>query len=159
MNIFVVDRDPVVAARQLCDKHITKMTVESCQILATVMHRYGLGHLVTYKPTHQNSPCTRWAGDSFQNFYWLFLHAQELAYEFTRRYDKIHKSQQYLQEYSAPDALPDIGLTPFALVMPECYHDPCAVTAYRNFYIAEKNKFAKWKSGNEPFWWKSNNLQ
>ena len=34
MNIFVTDKDPVVAAQNLCDKHINKMIVESAQMLA-----------------------------------------------------------------------------------------------------------------------------
>ena len=29
MNIFVVDNDPKIAARQLCDKHVVKMILET----------------------------------------------------------------------------------------------------------------------------------
>ena len=152
MNIFVVDYDPTIAAKMLCDKHVVRMLLESCQLLATVMHRYNLP--ATYKPTHHNHPCTKWAGNSFDNFYWLFRHAEELALEFTRRYGKIHKCQQYLQEFIAPDDIPFIGLTKFAQAMPEVYHDSCAVKAYRNYYINEKSGFAQWKNGNIPYWYK-----
>ena len=38
MNIFVVDEDPRVAAKSLCDKHVVKMIVESGQMLSTT-HR------------------------------------------------------------------------------------------------------------------------
>lgn len=38
MNIFVVDQDPVVAARQHCDKHVVKMILEYGQMLSTA-HR------------------------------------------------------------------------------------------------------------------------
>ena len=38
MNIFVLDKDPRVAARMLCDKHVPKMIVESAQMLSTA-HR------------------------------------------------------------------------------------------------------------------------
>jgi len=31
MNLFVLDKDPVVAAQQQCDKHVVKMIVESGQ--------------------------------------------------------------------------------------------------------------------------------
>ena len=34
MNIFVTDPDPVVSAEVLPDKHIVKMTLETCQMLA-----------------------------------------------------------------------------------------------------------------------------
>ena len=38
MNIFYLDRDPVVAAQLMCDKHVVKMILESAQILSTA-HR------------------------------------------------------------------------------------------------------------------------
>ena len=38
MNIFVLDENPIVAARMMCDKHVVKMIVESGQMLSTV-HR------------------------------------------------------------------------------------------------------------------------
>ena len=41
MNIFVVDEDPEVAARQLCDKHVVKMILESAQMLCTVALEHG----------------------------------------------------------------------------------------------------------------------
>jgi hypothetical protein len=34
MNIFATDSNPIIAARNLCDKHINKMIVESAQMLA-----------------------------------------------------------------------------------------------------------------------------
>ena len=38
MNIFVLDKSPVQSAIYMCDKHIVKMIVESCQLLSTA-HR------------------------------------------------------------------------------------------------------------------------
>ena len=38
MNIFYVSRDPFLAATMLCDKHVVKMILESCQMLSTA-HR------------------------------------------------------------------------------------------------------------------------
>ena len=35
MNIFVLDKDPIVAAKMACDKHIVKMILESAQMLCT----------------------------------------------------------------------------------------------------------------------------
>ena len=42
MNIFVLDRDPYKAAEMMCDKHVVKMIVESCQMLSAGMD-------ITYK--------------------------------------------------------------------------------------------------------------
>ena len=38
MNIFVLDKNPIKAAQQHCDKHVVKMIVESGQMLSTA-HR------------------------------------------------------------------------------------------------------------------------
>lgn len=38
--------------------------------------------------------------------------------------------------------------------MPEQYKNEDAVQAYRNYCVAEKSRFAKWKLGNRPEWWK-----
>ena len=35
MNIFVLDENPVIAAKMACDKHIVKMILESAQMLCT----------------------------------------------------------------------------------------------------------------------------
>ena len=38
MNIFYLDRDPVIAAQMSCDRHVVKMILESAQMLSTA-HR------------------------------------------------------------------------------------------------------------------------
>lgn len=148
-----MDKDPKKAAHMLCDRHVVKMCLEGCQMLATVMHRYGIP--CTYKPTHYNHPCTLWAGESKQNFIWLWTHTMELFEEYTRRYGKVHKSQQFMNEYICPSNMPSVGLTPFAQAMPDQYKNEDAVTAYRNYYIGEKSSFSKWKNGNIPEWFKT----
>jgi len=49
MNIFVTDPSPTVSAQVLPDKHVVKMPLESCQMLAIVCsekwgHGYGEIH-------------------------------------------------------------------------------------------------------------------
>ena len=36
MNLFILNRNPVIAAQDQCDKHVVKMIVESAQMLSTV---------------------------------------------------------------------------------------------------------------------------
>lgn len=55
MNIFILDTDPIVAAKYLCDKHIVKMAVESCQLLSTALPQ----DKAPYKHTHINHPCAK----------------------------------------------------------------------------------------------------
>ena len=39
MNIFFLDRLPEKSAEMLCDKHIPKMLLETCQMLSTAYQR------------------------------------------------------------------------------------------------------------------------
>lgn len=145
MNIFVVDYNPIVAARMLCDKHVVKMVLESAQILSTV--RGG-----PYRSTHPNHPCVLWASANKTNYNWLVRHALELCNEYTSRYGKRHKSQDVIEQLSqCPDNVP-VGSSCFVQCMPEQYRHRDTVTAYRRYYHS-KSEFAKWRLGNEPHWW------
>ena len=100
MNIFVVDRDPIIAARLLPDKHVTKMILESCQMLSIVFsdHYWDIGTVTkvdgtpfkTAKGAFKNHPCTKWAADSVAHCAWLIQHACGLSEEFRKRYGKFH---------------------------------------------------------------------
>jgi hypothetical protein len=153
MNIFVVDLNPEVAARMLCDKHVVKMIVETAQILCTVSHNLGDKN-VKYKPTHSKHPCTIWASETNDNYMWLASHGMALCKEYTLRYGKVHKSQEVILKCLTSAVKPKaIGLTNFAQAMPEQYRNNDVVSAYRNYYIGEK-KFAKWnKNRSAPEWW------
>ena len=118
MNIFVVDEDPEVAARQLCDKHVVKMILESAQMLCTVALEHGFN--APYKKAHPKHPCTLWAGKSPENWSWLIAHGLAMAEEYTRRYGRTHKSEAVIKwcarlpiQFGASP-----GLTPFAQAMP-----------------------------------------
>ena len=41
MNIFFLDKTPEKSAQYLCDKHIPKMLLESCQMLSTALRPAG----------------------------------------------------------------------------------------------------------------------
>jgi len=152
MNIFVVDEDPVIAARQLCDKHVVKMILETAQMLCTVAHEHGFD--APYRKTHPKHPCTLWAGKTGDNWSWLLQHGLAMCAEYTRRYGRVHKSEEVIM-WCARLPIQFAGarhLTPFAQAMPEQYRNDCAVTAYRAYYHGEKANFATWKS-EVPQWW------
>ena len=78
MNIFYLDKNPVVAAQMQCDKHVVKMILESAQMLSTA-HRVLDGNEYAdkkglYKMAHKNHPSTIWARSSLENYVWLFDH-------------------------------------------------------------------------------------
>ena len=151
MNIFVIDKDPVIAAQNLCDKHVVKMIIESAQMLCAPFEK---GE-APYKRSHYNHPCTKWVRESQANYEWLLTHAYALCDEYSSRYNKIHKSLKtidWCNNHYYRLNLSDIGLTSFVQAMPDEYKSDNAMQAYRDYYNGEKAYFAKWKSQIIPPW-------
>ena len=100
MNIFVTDSCPIQSARNLPDKHIVKMPLETCQMLSIIYSDwyYGVGKLyksdgTPYRTAHgafRKHPCTIWAADNQYNLAWLIVHGVALCDEYTARYGKVH---------------------------------------------------------------------
>jgi hypothetical protein len=75
MNIFYLDKDPVIAAQLMCNKHVVKMIVESAQMLSTT-HRVCDGddyanEMGLYKLAHKNHPSTKWVRSNPFHYLWL----------------------------------------------------------------------------------------
>jgi hypothetical protein len=152
VNIFVLDLDITRCAQYHCDQHVSKMILESAQLLCTALNKKGLK--TPYRSTHMNHPCTIWAGESYDNFSWLRKLAVALNAEYRYRFEKSvdHKSLSVIDEI-AGERFESLGLTPFAQAMPNEYKesgDP--VAAYRQFYIGEKLSFARWTRRLKPEW-------
>jgi len=152
LNIFILDRNPKIAATMLCDKHVVKMIIETAQILCTVARFRGyMG--APYKSTHKNHPCTKWTAESGANWDWLVEHGLEMCTEYTKRYGKTHKTQEVIEWCKNIPTKPEGNkMTPFKVVMPDKYKCNDPVKSYRDYYIGEKQKFAKWKL-EKPAWW------
>ena len=100
MNIFVTDRCPIQSARNLPDKHIVKMPLETCQMLSIIYSDwyYGVGKLyksdgTPYRTAHgafRKHPCTQWAAANQYNLAWLIRHGYALCHEYNLRYGKVH---------------------------------------------------------------------
>ena len=132
MNVFFVDRDPIVAAQQLCDVHVVKMAVESAQILSTARRHLGLD--APYRSTHPKHPCVLWVGQGVENYCWLLSHTRALCEEYTYRYGKRHGTEDKLDAFvELPSALPSQWTEP-AQAMPDEYKRLDPVEAYRAFY-------------------------
>ena len=161
MNIFVLHRSPVRAAKMLCDKHVSKMILETAQMLSTVAVSLGYDYDCLYKPVHAKHPCTIWAGHSYHNWKWLCRHGLAMADEFTFRYNNRHKSADVIRFIYDNNLHPTNyrwhslfqAHTDFAQAMPPQYKHRDAVTAYRNYYRGEKKRFAKWTLREPPIWW------
>lgn len=183
MNIFVLDKNPIRAAKYHCNSHVIKLIIEGAQMLSTAhwVTQLGLrgrqrsdfkrvrdmqewlfqnvprGDQPPYKMSHINHPCTLWTLKSTLNYQWLSDLSLALCSEYTERYGKVHKTQEVLEwlDRRVPQ-IPDVGLTPH----PQCVPDDCKVpgdpvAAYRDYYNRYKNHFAKWEPrARRPQWYK-----
>ena len=158
MNIFVTDPSPTVSAQVLPDKHIVKMPLESCQMLAIVCsekwgHGYGEIHkkdgepYKTDKGAFRGHPCTIWAAESIANTAWLIQHGFGLLEEYTHRYGKVHSCQttmnaaeKVFEEKTGKTLLCHKEATPFAFAGPDEFKYDTSIdtlTAYKR-YISSK---------------------
>lgn len=188
MNIFYLHHNAGLAARYHCDKHVVKMIVEYAQLMSTA-HRMIDGHEITvsrgapwrrqrqlkrwvfddrykngrfYAATHVNHPSNVWVRKSRDNYIWLRDMWIALCMEYTRRYNRSHKTFVRLSDvlYHPPQNLIARGFTPPPQAMPDKYKrsgsyggiDHDTVMAYRDFYKNDKVAFATWKNGS-PHWW------
>lgn len=94
MNIFVTSFDPEEAAGHLDDKRLVKMTLETAQILSTVMRG-------PYRPTHIHHPCVVWAKTEGFAMNWLTSYLRSLCNEYTCRYRKIHACMNLWENFNA----------------------------------------------------------
>jgi hypothetical protein len=104
---------------------------------------------------------TKWVGDTRTNFRWALENAVFISLEYSKRFKKIHKSSEVINNiYDAkyiediPTQMhPDYITTP-PQCMPDEYKDNDYVTAYRKYYKGAKAYFAKWQRGvDAPEWW------
>ncbi len=185
MNLFILNRNPVIAAQDQCDKHVVKMIVESAQMLSTV-HRMLDGietkrpsksgktmakyfelsddrEDVLYKAVHFNHPCTVWSRESMHNYRWHYKHFIALCDEYTYRYGKVHSSDTKLREHleQLPNNIPVTKMTEFKLAMksnPECMLE-CPVESYRAFYHTKQHRFKMdWTKRKIPEWFTHANI-
>ena len=161
MNIFYLDDDPQLAAQYHCDKHVSKMIVESAQLLSTAHHVLDGSQLAKscfYKSTHANHPSAVWVRESIHNYRWLLTMAAELCRVYTARYSRIHKTEAVIDMLHAHQpkcaAFRAGYFCPPPQCMPDKFKQVDTVEAYRDYYYHDK-PFAVWHRPNSvtPDWY------
>lgn len=178
MNVFFIDRDPVLCAQYHVDKHVVKMIVEYAQILSTVKRKIDGRKIVTkseagrsftrwildgtdeeiyYKSTHQNHPSTVWAGESKANYLWLHSLLVAVSKEFEYRRQKEHRTKTSgLIEVLAtpPNGLVDCTkpFTDPTPAMEDIYLCGDSLESYRKYYREKKKKLHVWTGRDVPEW-------
>lgn len=175
MNIFYLDKDIKKCAEMHVDKHVVKMILEYAQLLSTA-HRVLDGTIsvglsstgrkktsyvledyrdsILYSATHVNHPSAIWVRQSEVNYRTLFNLYCALLEEYTYRYEKTHACTRLMGALANPPK--NIEYKPFTEptpAMPDEYKvKNDSVKSYRNYYIHDKNRFAKWKNRSVPEW-------
>lgn len=60
VNVFMLDLDPVLAARYHCDKHVVKMILETAQLLSTAWHVLDNAWYMPLAEDEADDPVTPW---------------------------------------------------------------------------------------------------
>jgi len=157
MNIFHLHKDPRICAEYHCDKHVVKMILETGQMLSTAYRRHFnecyFYDIDLYKTAYPKHPMTIWVGDSGGNFSWTMKLFEQLLNQYKTRYKKIHKTTRIFNllnnNYKYWNELTG-DFTPPPQCMPDKYKHEDYITAYKQYYIGEKKRFAKYTGVDIP---------
>lgn len=164
MNVFFLDTDPKRIVQQMFDRHVVKMTLETTQILSTVIRLLGTSipsGTEVYKSTHPRHPSVLWAATSMDN--WLYLRELAELMEVERRFrfgTGESRTIRVLRQLPVPQ-LPLVGWTRPPRVMPShirkklgsASSDEDVVRAYRIYCTLYKRHLATWSRRPLPEWW------
>lgn len=178
VNIFFTDYDPVVAAKDSCDKYVIKIPVEVATMLSAVHWRTGYNGPVCsgmplklsqdgtqvvpagpYRDSRvikSSSEIYKWLVKSTGNYNYAIEYGLELIAEYKKRYGKLHLSEGallWLKE-NIPNIPNGPMTTDVGLAMPEKYKDRSNPTlSYKMYLVHEKSKVLKWNRGKMPDWY------
>ena len=114
-----------------------------------------------WKMSHVRHPCTVWTAENYSNYTWQLKLCKSLLKEYEERYSRSHKSTIVANwlEANKPLNIKKAPMSNFPVCMKEEFKvfdsmgivDPIA--SYRNYYIRDKVRFAKWEPRAEiPKW-------
>ena len=157
MNIFHLHKEPKICAEYHCDKHVVKMILETAQMLSTAYQKHCGDDDNLYKSAYPKHPMTIWVSNSIENYKYTLILGTELGKQYTKRYRKIHKSSNIInllrgigRVWNVEDNFPSVNFTRPPLCMPDEYKSDDYIQSYRNYYIGDKKRFARYTSVDTP---------
>ena len=158
-----LDKDGVQDSQDMCPNTIGDILNNGCPMLSredSAILEKAISNLEFDKnlmlASHVKHPSGIWCRETKGNYSWLLHLLVHLLKEYTHRYGKRH---------SVEDRLPYLNFIPKHISqdmrtteMPQCMPEYCKVpgkpiTAYKNYYINEKVRFATWKNRSIPQWY------
>lgn len=179
MNLFILDKDPQIAATYYNDSHVRKIILE-----ATIMMGYAYYYarddilkeeLLKFEPLpwlfttkgglrHLNHPMSKWVRNSISNFLWTLDHTQALCEEYSyRKYHLATHAYTYHIDWIR-NHVPKQNFSSINTSLtdwPRCFGDfkyviPTTddiVADYRKYYILANKHLAKWTRREIPSWY------
>ena len=129
------------------------MILETAQMLSTAYRRNFGDNDDLYKTAYPKHPMTIWVGDSGGNFNWSMRLLDQLLYQYTMRYNKVHKTIRIYESLLGKHTRWQCWKTEFTpppQCMPDEYKHKDYITAYKQYYIGEKKRFAKYTGVDTP---------
>ena len=110
-----------------------------------------------YKKTHWNHPCSKWVRHSLEHYLWLARLGQELLREYKHRFPSkktLHACTPHIEwlSHNPPAGLTDKGWVPPPMAMPDTYKTGDVASAYKKYYIGEKQTLLHYTGRHTPHW-------
>ena len=178
VNIFFTDWDPVVAAKDSCDRYVVKIPVEVAMLLSAIHWRNGyvgpvstgmplrlsengevlpaIGPYANSKVIKSTSETYMWLVKSTGNYEYAIQYGLGLIDEYKKRYGKMHMTEGVLLwlRKHVPNIPKGPLTTDVGLAMPDEYKNRSDPTAsYKMYLFYEKSGILKWKHSDEPEWY------
>lgn len=173
MNIFFLSLIPSEIAELSCDQHVIKIQLEITQMLYTAWFYANQEEYICqnapyiknhsrrgYKPAHKKHPMTMWIASSKANYLFACEIGLALSKEYTKRYSKVHACEHHLiwLKENIPDFFEErksdkayYSIEGIPECMPEIYHSPNIIEAYKKYYMGDKSSFARYKNETPSF--------
>lgn len=161
MNFFYCDESLESCAMALDDRRLTKMVLETAQLLNNVLVHFG-DMSAPYKATHMNHPSSVWTRTSPSNYKRMLAYFEFICLEFEHRRGKKHKCEDHYHTFVqfAFDLLEDDWDKPYGTPVPNCttHKDMTNVIEAYRLHLRDKwdAEYANHEAGYwyEPTWTK-----
>lgn len=165
MNLFVTSRCPVECAKALDDVRLSKMILETTQMMAAAISINGGASAASYMPiakttgepyrlTHVHHPVSKWIRASAGNYAWAGEHLDGLCREYLGRFNKTHYCHSQLFKIrSAVSTMPAGDRTAFCNT--SAHEALPTIEAYRltlNNKWKDDKILVKWTGATAPAW-------
>lgn len=164
MNLFILDRQPDIAARYYFDCHVRKIILEAVEMMS---YAYDEGDFEPIPKLHKwgrhlNHPMSCWVRRCRSNFDWTLQHSKALCQEFSYRHSltKVHAYQKHVEWIAMNLPMDNLSNTTGQTDWPRCFGEwkelvgvtDDAVYDYRRYYRLAKADLESYTKRPRPDW-------